>query len=373
MSDRVVHGEECSGRAAGLRVLLLSNMWPGDRDPVFGIFISRHIRALREAGLSVRVVANRDPRTGRLRTPLKYASLLLRSIAAAVAGPYDVVVGHFLYPTAAIASIAAWIARAPYVVVAHGTDVRSLERGSRIARACRSAVLRADARVAVSAVLADKLRAVAGGPSDMRTDVVHMGIDTSVFGPDSQARAMLGIPQDARVLLFAGKLVPVKGIDTLLRAFAALRGAGEADRLVIVGDGPLATALRDEAVALSCEQDVRFVGQVTQPELAGWMAAADVFVLPSHDEGRGLVLLEAMACGTPCVASEVGGIPETLPAGCGRLVPPAQPEALAEAIREVLAAGKPSFAQECLSHADMQDVGGQAERFISIAERVVRR
>lgn len=365
-----------AGRAAGeggLRILLISNMWPGDSDPVFGIFVSRHVRALEEAGASVRVVANHDPRTGPLRTPLKYVGLLVRSLAAAVSGPYDVAVGHFLYPTAAIASVAARIAHAPYVVVAHGTDVRSLERPSRIGRMCRTAVQGADARVAVSGVLAERLRAAAGLPQDSPVDVVHMGIDTSVFDPDRDARSSLGIPEVERVVLFAGKLVPVKGVDVLLRAFAALREAGEADRLVIVGDGPLAGVLRDEARALGCEADVRFVGQVTQPELASWMAAADVFVLPSHDEGRGLVLLEAMACGTPCVASAVGGIPETLPPECGRLVPPAEPAALADAIREVLGAGTASFAQACIDHADTQNVNGQAERFLSITERVVRR
>lgn len=368
----VRQGEGSSECPDGLRILLLSNMWPGIHDPVFGVFISRHVQALREAGASVRVVANRDARTGRLRTPLKYLSLLMRSLAAAMSGSYDVVVGHFLYPTAAIASAAARVARVPYAVVAHGTDVRSLERSSRIGRMCRTAVRRADARIAVSGVLADRLRVAAELPNSARVDVVHMGVDTAVFGPDDHARAGLGLSGEERVLLFAGKLVPVKGIDVGLRAFAQLRAAGHADALVIVGDGPLAGALREEARALGCNDSVRFVGQVTQPELAQWMAAADVFVLPSHDEGRGLVLLEAMACGTPCVASDVGGVPETLPAECGQLVPPGDPEALADAVRRVLESGASSYSQACIEHADMQNVDGQAERFISALEGMMR-
>jgi len=371
MSEAARH--ETERAAGGLRILLISNMWPGEFDPVFGVFVSRHVRALEEAGATVRVIANRDPRTGPLRTPLKYARVLVRSLAAAASGSYDVVAGHFLYPTAAIASAAARIAHVPYVVVAHGTDVRSLEQPSLIGRMCRTAVQGADARVAVSGVLAERLRAAVGLPHDAPVDVVHMGIDTAVFLPNLDARSSLGVPEAERVVLFAGKLVPVKGVDILLRAFAALREAGDADRLVIVGDGPLAGALRDEARSLGCEGDVRFAGQVTQPELARWMAAADVFVLPSHDEGRGLVLLEAMACGTPCVASQVGGIPETLPAECGRLVPPGDAGALADAIREVFDTGTASFAQACIDHADTHNVNGQAERFISMIEGVVRR
>ncbi len=195
--------------------------------------------------------------------------------------------------------------------------------------------------------------------------VCDMGVDPHVFHPDGDARRQLGWDAEERVALFVGNLVEAKGVRHLLDAFARLRARDACDRLVIVGDGPQGSALSAAAAATGIGEAVRFVGSLPAPYLALHMAAADVLVLPSLSEGLGVVLLEAMACGTPCVASRVGGVPEVLDGTtCGRLVPPADAAALATALEEVLVRGRDAFSEACVAAAAGHSVERQAERFL---------
>ncbi|OKI08565.1 D-inositol 3-phosphate glycosyltransferase [Streptomyces sp. CB02056] len=153
--------------------------------------------------------------------------------------------------------------------------------------------------------------------------VVHPGVNLDVFRPGgprtpAAARARLGLPQDAAVLLFAGRIQPLKAPDVLLRAVAALLGRRPElrERLVVpVVGGPSGTGLaRPEslhklAAQLGIGDVVRFHPPVGQPDLADWYRAASALVMPSYSESFGLVALEAQACGTPVVAASVGGLP----------------------------------------------------------------
>lgn len=140
-------------------------------------------------------------------------------------------------------------------------------------------------------------------------------------------------PSDAPagpVLGTACRLVPVKGLDRLLDAFARVVEEAPDARLLVLGDGPLRAGLEGRAAALGLSRRVWFAGH--QPEVARWLAGVDLFVLPSLAEGLPMALLEAMALGRPVVASRVGGIPEVVRDGVeGRLVPPGDVEALAQA------------------------------------------
>jgi D-inositol-3-phosphate glycosyltransferase len=153
-----------------------------------------------------------------------------------------------------------------------------------------------------------------------RVEVVHPGVDLSVFSPRSQteARRRLGLPVDAHVLLFAGRLQPLKAPDVLLRAVSLLLDEDPSlrHRLVVpVVGGPSGTglehpeALAQLASALGLDDVVRFVPPVPQTELADWCAAATLVAVPSYNESFGLVAAEAQATGTPVVAAAVGGLP----------------------------------------------------------------
>lgn len=365
---------------APMRLLVISNMWPSEASPVFGSFIARQAKCLREVGAEVTVVANTDNRRGSLHSALKYASLSWRARRAALSGSFDAVVGHFLYPTAAFALEAARRADAPLVLVSHGTDSRSVMREDRFARRSREALTAAALVVAVSGALRDTLRETVGVPTSVPIAVVNMGFDDTVFKPDSGARDKLDLGESERVVLFVGNFEPVKGIDILLDAFVRLLDKGAADRLVLVGAGSLESFICERIADLAGDGAhadlsgrVTLTGVLGQRDLARWMAATDVLVLPSRNEGLGVVLLEAMASGTPCVASRVGGTPEVLDDTCGRLTPAEDPAALAEAIHEVLVLGKDTFREACIARAAEHTSFAKAVEFLEYIEKVVGR
>jgi glycosyltransferase involved in cell wall biosynthesis len=156
-----------------------------------------------------------------------------------------------------------------------------------------------------------------------------------------EARARVGLPADGRVVVSVGRLAEVKGHDLLLRALGELAPA-EGDpagiRLVLIGEGDRRGALERQARELGLEGRVRFEGEVAHERLADWYGAADLLCLPSRREGWPNVLMEAMACGTPCVASRVGGAPEILgEEEAGLLADPDDAGDLARALRAALA------------------------------------
>jgi D-inositol-3-phosphate glycosyltransferase len=181
-----------------------------------------------------------------------------------------------------------------------------------------------------------------------RVEVVHPGVDLNVFRPfdKTRARADLGLPADANVLLFAGRLQPLKGPDVLLRAVAELLRQTPAlrSRIVVpVVGGPSGSGLEHpESLAqlsteLGLDDVVRFVPPVAQQDLARWCAAATLVAVPSYNESFGLVAAEAQATGTPVVAAAVGGLTTVVRDGhSGLLVDGHEAREWAAALRRVI-------------------------------------
>ena len=182
------------------------------------------------------------------------------------------------------------------------------------------------------------------GAHASRIATIPCGVDTDLFTPGdrAEARRRLGL-DDRPVLLWVGRIAPIKGLDTLLDTVARLREAGRDMRLLVVGgeaDEPTnghEASLRRRIAALGLGESVRFVGPQPQSVLPLYYAAADVTVLPSYYESFGMVALEAMACGSPVIASRVGGLVTTVRDGVtGFLVPDGDVEALAERIETLV-------------------------------------
>ena len=226
----------------------------------------------------------------------------------------------------------------PVILQVLGSDILLLGQNPARRKRTEEAVRTADGVVAVSQDLAGHLSRIGVEPSKIL--VFNDGVDRGLFTPGDKARerAILDLPTGQRVILFVGNLVAVKAVDVLLRACVEQGLKDIACQVVIVGQGPLRPALEELAGELGIEDRVRFVGLLPHYDLPGWFRAADVLVLPSHSEGVPNVLLEASACGTPWVASRVGGIPEIAHLGISRMVTPNSPSELARAIREILAA-----------------------------------
>jgi D-inositol-3-phosphate glycosyltransferase len=208
-----------------------------------------------------------------------------------------------------------------------------------------------EARIAASAdrivVAADVERAYLAehyGADPGRVAVIPCGVDTDLFRPGSraEARAALGL-DGGPVVLYVGRLAPIKGLDTLLDAVGRLRDRGRRPRLLIVGgdaDEPLdghEAELRRRVERLGLRDAVSFVGAQPQPTLRSYYVAADATVLPSYYESFGMVALEAMACASPVIASRVGGLATTVRDGVtGFLVPDGDAAALAARLDAVL-------------------------------------
>jgi D-inositol-3-phosphate glycosyltransferase len=202
----------------------------------------------------------------------------------------------------------------------------------------------ADRIVAANVVeRAELLRDYAAHASRIAT--IPCGVDTDLFTPGDRAEARRRLDLDGRpLLLWVGRMAPIKGLDTLLDAVARLSESGQDMRLLVVGgdaDEPTnghEISLRQRIERLGLGDSVRFVGPQPQSVLPLYYAASDVTVLPSYYESFGMVALEAMACGSPVIASRVGGLVTTVRDGVtGFLVPDGDVEALAERIETLVA------------------------------------
>jgi glycosyltransferase involved in cell wall biosynthesis len=253
----------------------------------------------------------------------------------------EAVIGYWAHPDGAVAVRIAREMGVPAVVMVGGSDVALLARHGGRRRCIQRALRAADAVVTVSRDLKAKVTDLGVGPD--KVHVVYRGISNDLFAPGDRldARRRLGIPAGTSVLLWVGRMVPVKGLDVLLEACATLRGRGVDFRLCLVGDGPLRRSLESASHDRGLADVVSFVGPQPHDMLPDWYQAADLTVLPSRSEGVPNVLRESLACGTPVVASHVGGVAEVASGGSSQLVPPGDATALAEAIGRALAGPRP--------------------------------
>ncbi len=225
----------------------------------------------------------------------------------------------------------------PVVFSFHGFDDASRGAPWWRRRIWRSALGRCAACVAVSRAARRDLARTLGWPED-RVHVIHNGVDGRHFSPVTErkaARQALGIDGPAPLLLCVGSLMPVKGGDILIEALAEARIAPGGARVCFVGTDHLGGALQQLAADRVGHLDVRFVGNCQ--DVRPWYAAADAVIVPSRSEGFSNVVLEAMACERPVIATRVGGNTEqVLPGRTGWLVEPGSPRSLARAIRDLL-------------------------------------
>jgi glycosyltransferase involved in cell wall biosynthesis len=215
----------------------------------------------------------------------------------------------------------------PVILGAIGSDLRARNDWFTI-KLVREAMLDADAVITVS----EELRAQAilqGIPAGKVTAILN-GCDTAVFHPGDRrlAREQLGWDADGELIVYAGNLLADKGLGELMEAFLELAKPRPGARLAIIGQGPLGEALARRAAAAGIENRVHIPGRMDAAGVAQWMRAADVFCLPSYSEGCPNVVVEALACGRPVVATHVGGIPELVNGSNGILVPPRDSGAL---------------------------------------------
>lgn len=361
-----------------LKVLTFSTLFPSSVRPGHGIFVETRLRELQKCGeIESRVIAPvpwwpsahplwgeyarfaatpaREQRNGLDVLHPRYLLLpkigmssaplsLARGACAAVQTlldegfDFDLIDAHYFYPDGVAA---AWLARRfgkPLVISARGSDLNLIGQMPAPRRRMLAAAQQAGACIGVSQALVDVLRG--WGVAEAKLHCMPNGVDLERFKPmaRAEARSRLGLPVDGRLLIGVGNLLEVKGQHLLVDALGLLAQEMPDLTLALVGEGPQRAALAAQAQALGLDERVRLVGRIDQAGLANWYAAADCMGFMSSREGMPNAVLECLACGTPVIATRVGGLPEviTKPA-LGELLPERSAAALAAALRRWLA------------------------------------
>lgn len=227
---------------------------------------------------------------------------------------FDIIDAHYVYPDGFAAVLLGKYLKKPVVISARGSDINLFAEFPLIRRLLQYALHKAHRVIAVSQSLTEEILRL--GISEKKLTVIPNGVDIDKFcpAPKEQARSKLTLPLNKKIILSVGHLTSNKGFDLLIKALKILSGESREEnlRLVIVGEGSARKDLEQLISSLQLNGRVRLVGAVPHQELYLWYSAADLFCLASDKEGWPNVLLESLACGTPVVATDVGGIPEII-------------------------------------------------------------
>jgi glycosyltransferase involved in cell wall biosynthesis len=410
------HWKGCA-RWLSMKVLMVATSYPRFRGDTAAVFLQYLARAIGGAGHDVHVLAPDDPLAGSsvtdegvdihrfeyfpakrhrltygsgilpnlrasrwvyLQVPFFLASLLVSLFVLARRIKPDVIHAHWIVPTGFVAVLVGRLLGIPVITTVHGGDAFSL----------RSSVFRWLKKFTLknSAMWTSNTRstaaAAARGFSIDAPKIIPMGVDVQLFASGNRALQRAGLGDRERIILFVGRLVEKKGCEVLIKAFRHVVGTSP-DKIMlwIVGDGDEKQALMDLVEARGLSESVCFFGMQPNERLPDIYSAADLFVLPSIEdgkgdtEGQGVVLLEAMAGGVPVIASRVGGVEETIDEGTtGWLVKPSDPGALGERVSECLKSTRlrATVAESARSSVMSYDWPVVAQSFVELFEAVSR-
>jgi teichuronic acid biosynthesis glycosyltransferase TuaC len=274
------------------------------------------------------------PKIGMTLTPHTLFRALKRKTAQLIAegNRFDLIDAHYFYPDGVAA---AWLGQhfgLPVVITARGTDLTLIPEFPAPRRMICDAADKADGLITVCQALKDRLVEL-GTPAE-RVTVLRNGVDLDLFKPVDRVEARAALGLNRRTLASVGHLVERKGHHHVIRALSSLPGTD----LLIVGEGPEREALIRLAGRMGVSERVRFMGTFDQTRLAQIYAAVDALVLASSREGWANVLLEAMACGTPVIASAVWGTPEVVAApAAGVLMPSVDSKGVVAGVEQLFA------------------------------------
>jgi len=389
-----------------MKIVTFTTLYPNAVKPGHGIFVETRLRQLVASGrVQARVVAPvpwfplQHPRFGQyanfarvpqseqrhglqvqhpryLQLPkvgMNVAPFLLAQSGKRALGrlldegyDFDLIDAHYFYPDGVAAAMLGKYFNKPVSITARGSDISLLPQYPVPRRLIRWAAARADGLVTVCRALKDEL--VQLGVDEQRIVPLRNGIDLHLFQPGDRAQQRAALGLDGYTLLCVGHLVPLKGQHLVIEALASLPDV----TLLIAGDGVERKRLEQLAADLGVASRVRFLGAVPQPALPAIYGAADAMVLASSREGWANVLLEAMACGTPAIASRVWGTPEVVAAPqAGLLMQERSAAGVVQAVQALRAAAPERAATRRYAEQFSWDAttAGQLQLFDSILQR----
>jgi glycosyltransferase involved in cell wall biosynthesis len=343
------------GSQRPLRVLVWASTFPSSIQPIHGVFVKERVRALaRQHHCDVRVISpvpyfppwrqfprwypfsqvpRRETLDGLVVDRPRYVLIPKIGVAAHARLMYlgarrevarlrrtfdfDLVDAHFVYPDGVAAACVARKYCKPLVMTARGEDMTRFPNIPAVRGQIARALRQATQLVALSQELADRMAALGADPA--RITVISNGVDTQKYKPQpmEEARAKLALPANGPIVLCVGYLLRRKGFHLVVDAMAKVRLQHPRAMLLIVGGvarwgEDYSSVIRERISAHGLESSVRLIGPRPPEELSAWYSAADLFVLGSSSEGSPNVLMEALACGVPAVATPVGSVPQVL-------------------------------------------------------------
>lgn len=248
----------------------------------------------------------------------------------------NIIHSHWIIPQGLIGAIIQQIAGFPHISSIHGTDIH-LVHAYKLAHPLMRVISKYSNIITTNSSHTYRLLQDLIPNNSINCRIIPMGIYPEEFS--SKPRFDI---KDQKIILFVGRLIPLKGINILIKALKLIHIENSSFQLFIVGEGPEQKTLENLSSDLNITSSVRFLGNLPRNELRIYYQKASVFVLPSilyknQTEGLGVVLLEAMASGVPVIGSNIGGIPDIIEDGeNGLLVPPGEPQALANAIIRII-------------------------------------
>jgi glycosyltransferase involved in cell wall biosynthesis len=279
----------------------------------------------------------------------------------------DIVIGYWVYPEGAGALQAARQIGCPIVIGALGTDIHM--RSGLIARKTGQTLRGADAVITVSEAMTRYTVTQYQTPQAKVHTIVN-GFNTSVFYPRARGalRAQHGMGDQHKLMVYVGRLIEAKGLRELLDAFEQLSKRDPLLRLTLIGEGLMHDEIQAQVQQRGLSQQVILTGGLLPQQVAEWMSNAELVVLPSWSEGYPNVLVEALACGCPVVATRVGGIPEIIDDRNGLLVPARDTAALAEGLDKALSQ---PWDRAAISQAMTRTWDDVATETLAVCEQVI--
>ncbi len=389
-----------------MRLLTYSTLYPNAAQPSHGVFVENRLRHLIASGeVESRVVApvpwfpsaaagfgryasyaaapDREQRNGLTIEHPRYPvipkigmsvapGLLYRFSRAALERQrrdgfdFQLIDAHYFYPDGVAAVLLGRYFKRPVVITARGTDLNLIPDYALPRRMILWAASQAAGIVAVCQALKDRL--VELGADAGRITVLRNGVDLELFRPVDRTAARQALGLQRRTLLSVGGLIPRKANEIAIQALPALPDVD----FLLAGEGPERDALTQLAASLGVADRVRFLGAVAHADLPRIYSAADALVLASSREGWANVLLEAMACGTPVIASDVWGTPEVVAApAAGVLMPSRTPAGLSAAFDQLFA-DQPSRS-ETRAYAEQFDWEATTRGQLGLFDGILRR
>lgn len=323
------------------KLLVISNMYPTKEHISYGIFVKNQVEQLEAKGVKTLLAVNADPAKGKFNVLKKYASWFMSAISLAKKHKSELSMthAHYVFPSGLISLYLKKRFNIPYVVTAHGGDINKMaKKNEKIRKMSASILQNASHVIAVGEELAATIERDFGVRKE-KMSVMSMGIDRTVFKLPVDKEAVqkeLGMDPMKKNFLFVGNVIQEKGVEELVLAFNDISKNDEQVALYIVGSTKDRSFYEKIEQLAKSNEAITFVDPMPQPELVRYFQAANTFILPSYIEGLGLVALESLACGTPVIAADVGGLHYMLKGGAGQLIEPKNVEQLTAAMQKAV-------------------------------------